>query len=81
MKKPEEKSGLRKFGESLRSESLAFAIPMVMVSFPVSGALLGKFAGQWLGIPWLTVAGLLLGLAMAIREVARLLHKINQSGK
>jgi F0F1-type ATP synthase assembly protein I len=79
--KPEEKSGWRKLGESFRSESIAFAIPMVLVSFPVSGALIGRFLGQWLETPSLTVIGLILGLVMAIREVSRLIRKLNQASR
>lgn len=79
--KPEEPNKWRKLGETVRADSLAFAIPMVLVSFPISGALIGRYLGQWLGYPVLTVVGLLVGLGMAVREVIRLIAKLNKAGK
>lgn len=69
----------RKRGEAFRVEGIAFAIPTVLVVFPVAGALVGKYAGQWLGAPWLLAVGLFLGLLAGIRECIRLVKLLNRS--
>jgi F0F1-type ATP synthase assembly protein I len=74
----EKKSSARKFGESLRAEGLAFAIPMVLVTYPLSAALLGRFLESRLEVPFLTLVGLLLGLTLGIREAIRLIRKLNR---
>jgi F0F1-type ATP synthase assembly protein I len=71
----------RKAGRAFRMEGIAFAIPTVLVVFPVVGALLGKLAGQWLGQPWLLALGLFLGLFAGIRECIRLVKLLNRSQK
>jgi len=75
----EEESKARKAGRAFRAEGIAIAIPMVMVTFPVGGALLGRWAGEHWGMPWLMGAGLILGLFMGIREAIRLVKQLTKS--
>lgn len=69
----------RKRGEAFRMEGIAFAIPMVLVVFPVVGALLGRYLGQLWDMPWLLFVGLTLGLVAGIRECIRLVKVMNRS--
>lgn len=71
----------RKRGEAFRVDGIAFAIPTVLVAFPVAGALAGKYLGQWLELPWLLALGLLLGLVAGIRECIRLVKLLDRSRK
>jgi hypothetical protein len=76
-----QKSPLRKFGESFRAEGVALAIPMVLLTFPVGGAFVGRWLEGQFGVSGLTVAGLLLGLAMGIKEAVRLIRQLNRIQK
>ncbi|MCC5877346.1 MAG: AtpZ/AtpI family protein [Candidatus Sumerlaeia bacterium] len=69
----------RKRGEAFRMEGIAFAIPMVLVVFPVVGVLLGRFLGRLWDLPWLMFVGLVLGLVAGVRECIRLVRVMNRS--
>ncbi|HMX62792.1 MAG TPA: AtpZ/AtpI family protein [Candidatus Sumerlaeota bacterium] len=71
-----EESKLRKGGRAFRTEGIAFAIPTVMVVFPVGGAFLGNWAGRHFGHPWLLYVGLVLGLVAGVRETVRLVKEL-----
>lgn len=72
---------LRKAGKAFRVEGLAFAIPMVLLGFPLGGALLGKLAADYFEQPWLIAVGVLLGLVLGIRECIRLVKQLNRAQK
>ena len=74
----DEKNPWHNRGRKLRADSLAFAIPTVLFSFPVIGALLGKWAGEYLELPWLLLVGLAGGLLGGIREAIRILRLLNK---
>jgi hypothetical protein len=67
----------RRRGQTFRHELSAIAIPFVLVSYPLGGALVGKFAGDYFGIGWLMPLGLAAGLYGGIRECIRLLRIIS----
>ncbi len=67
-----------KRGKAFRAEGIAFAIPTVLVAFPVAGAFLGKWAGSYFELPWLLYAGLGLGVVAGIREVIRLVRELTR---
>lgn len=80
MKQEEESSKARKAGESLRSGGTALAIPMVLVGPPlVFGYIASLLAGRW-DRPWLTMAGVLVGLALGIYECVQLVKRISSDG-
>lgn len=66
----------RKGGKAFRAEGIAFAIPTIIVVFPLVGALLGYWAGQYFGHSWLLFVGLVLGLVAGFREVVRLIKEL-----
>lgn len=75
----DENNKWRKRGEAFRFEGIAFAIPTVLVVFPVVGALLGRYLGRLWDMEWLLFVGLLLGLIAGIRECIRLVRLLNRS--
>ncbi|CAN5218297.1 hypothetical protein BH09SUM1_BH09SUM1_08710 [soil metagenome] len=72
---------MKKAGKEFRTEGIALAIPMVLVSFPVVGAFLGKWLGAYFGRPWFLLVGLGIGMAMGIRECIRLIKLLNRIQK
>ena len=76
-----DKSPWRKAGESVRSGGSALAIPTILLTFPIVGALAGKFAGDYFGKPWILPAGLILGLVLAVWECVRVLRQLNRVNK
>ena len=76
-----DKSRWRKAGEDVRSGGKALAIPTILLTFPVVGALGGKYAGDYFEKPWLLPAGLILGLVLAFWECVRVLRELNKVQK
>jgi len=69
-------------GSSLRSASLALAIPTLLVAGPLVGLFLGLWVGRLLGHSRVgLVAGLLLGCAAAARETIRVIRRIQDQSR
>ena len=68
----------RKRGKAFRREGIAFAIPMVLVTFPVAAGVLGKILADWLEKPWIVAVAVLVGLAAGLRECVRLVKLLNR---
>jgi len=69
-------------GSSLRSASLALAIPTLLVAGPLVGLFLGLWVGGALGHSRAGLAvGLLLGCAAAARETIRVIRRIQDQSK
>lgn len=76
-----EESKWRQRGKALRAEGLAFAIPTVLVAFPLIGALLGRWIGQRYGVTWPMYVGLIGGAVCGVRECIRLVKEISKATK
>lgn len=63
----------------MQNVGLAVMIPAVLAASVVVGALLGAAADNWFGIsPWGKLVGVFLGFATGVREMLRLLRRINR---
>ncbi len=71
----------RERGKAFRAEGIAFAIPMVMLVYPIGAALLGKYAAKYTGLPWLFPVILVAGLIVGVRECIRLIKLLNRLQK
>lgn len=69
----------RNRGKAFRTEGIAFAIPMVLVTFPVVGGIVGKYLAGRFEQPWLLLVCVLIGLAAGIRECIRLVRLLNRA--
>lgn len=68
-------------GRSMRAEGIALTLPVIMISFPLGGALIGKYLAEWTGLPWLLYVCLILGIVGAIRESIHLVRMLNEAQK
>ncbi len=68
----------RKRGRAFRTEGIAFAIPMVLVTFPVAAGFIGKYFADRFEKPWILAVAILLGLVVGIRECIRLVRLLNR---
>jgi F0F1-type ATP synthase assembly protein I len=71
----------RKLGKAVRSNGIALAIPMVMVSFPLIAGLIGKYLADRFEMPWIVVVMVILGLVLAVREAIRLVQQLNKTNE
>ena len=72
----------RRVQSQWRQASLAMALPMLMVSGPIVGFLLGLGLEKWLDLqpPWggiARVVGVFLGIAAGLRETIRIIKRIS----
>ncbi len=74
-----QRSGSGRKDSDMQNVGLAITIPAVLAASVVVGGLLGSAADNWLGIsPWGKLVGIFLGFATGVREMLRLLRRINK---
>ncbi len=71
----------RRAGQSVRAEGIALTIPMVMISFPLAAAFIGKYLADKFEMPWITFVAIVIGLLAGIRECIQLVKKLNEVQK
>lgn len=76
-----EESKSRKAGKALSSHGAAFAIPALLVTYPLIGGFVGKYLADRYDKPWILAVAVLAGLALALRECVRLIRRLNDSDK
>ena len=77
----DEENNSRRFGKAIRAQGVALAIPMVLLSFPLGAALIGKYLSEKFEQPWILPVMIVAGLALGLRECIRLLRKLNRMSK
>jgi len=61
-----------------RAVSMGVMIPSMMAASVVGGAVAGFWLDKWMGWDWYgLVGGLILGIVVAVREVRKLIKKMN----
>ena len=79
----DEKSPSRKDRDKIdyRKAGLGVMIPAMLAACVVVGVMLGNMTDKWLGsTPWGVLIGLFLGMAAGVREIIRLVNKMDGNG-